>query len=147
MQEPSPVPEVVETPRERRKREAEEKKEAKRIEKEAQKKEQAEAREAKQLKEKARKIELKLSRAMSQLRKSIAHPMILDAPGPVVDPVRSFIRAFEQALEVACDIKNGVVRQWDSLLDSVPFKQATDAEKILLQVLLQLNRAAAARQQ
>ena len=95
----------------------------------------------KALKDKAKKIEKKLCAALSGMRKTIANPNILEVPACVVGPVKEFVRTFGDALQEALDIINDINDVWDPKLDTVPFKPAQDAEKVLVAILFQLNKA------
>ena len=100
---------------------------------------QAKAQKAMQAK--AKKVESRIGTAISGMRKVVANEHILEVPASVTAPVQSFLETFTAVQEKATAIKNGDVAEWDLLLDSVPYKQASAAEKVLLVTLNQIKKA------
>ena len=75
------------------------------------------------------------------MRKSIAHPLILDVPKHVTKRVKAFEEAFCDASRSCDGIISGQVTEWDPILNDVPFKAASEHEKVLIAILNQLQNA------
>ena len=96
---------------------------------------------AAELKNKANKGRGKIVSTLASLRKTIAHPCILEVPDALVKNVRAFLDAFETLLQTCDDISEGRINAWQSCLDNPPFQQCAQAQKILTAVLVQLSKA------
>ena len=99
------------------------------------------AKEKKKLEAKATKVERRIGTAISGMRKVIANEFILEVPASVTTPVQSYLDAFTAAQQKAIDIKNAEKPEWDSLLDTIPYKEAAQAEKVLVSILHQLKKS------
>ena len=75
------------------------------------------------------------------MRKVIANEYILEVPASVTGPVQNFLECFTTLQQKALAIKDGIEPAWDPLLDTIPYKEAAAAEKVLVAILLQLKKA------
>ena len=62
-------------------------------------------------------------------------------PEPIIAPVRNFLLAFEEHLDIAKELANGTRTVWVSTLDSIPVKEAKAAERRLRACLLMIGKA------
>ena len=75
------------------------------------------------------------------MRKVVANEYILEVPPSVTGPVQNFLDSFAAMQRKAGAIKNGHESVWDPLLDTIPYKAAAAAEKVLVTILLNIKKA------
>ena len=87
----------------------------------------------------------KVEGVIRKINEAQRHLDLLRVPEPVLSPVRAHLLSLTEHADLARSVRDGVLTEWPSSFDTVPFAEAQAALKALVACLSALEKARLSR--